>query len=251
MKTPTPHRNIKLSNGKTLFSVMAVLMILFCISYVSAAPAGAEVTSNSTSAASSTTPSNRSDAGGTINTMTLSVTQQDSNWKAYVGNVTGLLTLDDVSGYTIYQWSLGSADVTGEVYVSRSANVGWSTLNCSNISNLVAEQSTIGFTAASADDINKTFNETTHAPIVVAGRTIAGNSCRSTATYVNDTKQSIVAADFQEVLLASDSDVVYMSALNQGSLSYSNNMRVDFQLIVPDDVTTAATRYYFYIEIGT
>lgn len=228
-----------------------ISLFIFTIVPVKATPSGATILGNITATASTTTPGNRSDAGGTITTLTLNTLQQDANWKAYVGNISGTLTLDDASGATIYQWALETADITGEVYVSRSAAVEWTELNCSDDNNITSEQTVLGFATTGVDNINRTFNYTTHAAITVAGRTITQNTCRSTATYVADAAQPIATADFQEVLLASQADVVYMTAINQGTASYSVGNTVDFQLIVPDDVTTASTRYYFYIEIGS
>jgi hypothetical protein len=227
------------------------LLILFIVKPAHADPSGAVVVNNLTESALITPPDNRSDAGGTITTLSLSATQQNANWKAYVGNISGMLTLDDASGFSIYQWALGSFELTGELYVSRSNNVSWSTMNCSNISLISAEQTLLGFGALSVDDINKTFNYTTHPDIRVAGRTIANNTCRSTATRVNDAEQAIATADFPEVLLSSGSDLVYVSPLNDNSDSYATGLLADFQMIVPDDVTVAVTTYYFYIELGS
>jgi hypothetical protein len=237
-----------------LFALPILLLLTFTIILtrpVTADPSGASVLTNRSSTASTVFPDNRSDAGGTITTMTLNTVQQDSNWKAYVGNISGTLTLDDSDGYTIYRWALGNAEVTGEIYVSRNSSVDWSVLNCSQTADITSEDAFIGFVAASVDDINKTFNYTTHGPITVAGKTIAQNTCRSTSTFVSDAPQAIGAADFPEVLLASGSSVVYMTPLNDNSNAYATGTTVDFQLIVPDDVTVASTLYYFYIELGS
>ncbi|MGV8169315.1 MAG: hypothetical protein ACP5N3_04635 [Candidatus Nanoarchaeia archaeon] len=218
---------------------------------VKADPAGATISNNITSTAATYTPDDRADAGGTITTMVLTAVQQDDKWKAYVGNISGSLTLDDSNGFTIYSWALGASEVTGELYVSRDISVAWANINCSSNATMNAEETFLGINSASVDSINRTFNETTHDDIFVAGLTIGQNTCRSTATYVNDTAQSIAAADFPVVLLASGSDVVFTSPLNQNTLSYRNDSNVDFQIIVPDDVTTASTTYYFYVEIGS
>jgi hypothetical protein len=251
MKTPNPTIQKNKNFTKLLgFALICSLLILFSNDDVNADPAGSTISSNITVTSAMSIPGNRSDAGGTISTLTLNTLQQDANWKAYVGNVSGSLTLDDANGFTIYRWALGASEISGELYVSKSAAVSWSILNCSNQSLISSEDTTIGFSALSVDSINRTFNETTHADIRVAGRTIPQNTCRSTSTYVNDTAQAIVSARFPEIVLASNTDVVYMSPLNQGSSSFENGTLVDFQMIVPDDVTTAITRYYFYVEIG-
>ncbi|MFA6073374.1 MAG: hypothetical protein WC758_04640 [Candidatus Woesearchaeota archaeon] len=248
-KIPKNHTSQRLSAFGLLFVLS--LTLIFFTSPVKAEPAGATVSNNVTATSAAATPDNRSDAGGTITTMLLSTVQQDANWKAYVGNVSGSLTLDDANGNTIYSWALSAAEVTGELYISKSINVGWSTLGCSSDGLINSEDTTIGFSAISADSINRTFNETTHDAIFVAGRTINQDTCRTTATFVNDSQQSIASANFPEIILASGTDLVYMTPLNQGSDSFVNESLVDFQAIVPDDVTTAITRYYFYVEIGS
>jgi hypothetical protein len=253
MKTPNPtsQKNKRNTLSICVIIVFAITLLFSNVSIVKAEPAGSVISSNITETSQASIPGNRSDEGGTITTLTLDALQQDSNWKAYVGNVSGSLTLDDSNGFTIYRWALGASEITGELYVSKSSAVAWSLLNCSEQALIDTEDTTIGFTGISADSINKTFNQTTHPNIVVAGRTIPQNTCRSTSTYVNDTPQAIATADFPEVILASSTDVVFMSPLNQGSSSFATAMLADFQIIVPDDVTTAVTRYYFYVEIGS
>jgi len=241
-------QNLLLTFALPIIFIMSVSFFAF---QVKAEPSGAAISTNSSSTASSVFPDNMSDAGGTINTLLLTTVQQNNNWKAYVGNISGILTLDDADGFTIFQWALGNAEVTGELYVSRSNNVSWSALNCSDQALIASEQTLIGFVASSVDNINNTFNYTTHAPITVAGRTISGNTCRSTATFVSDASQDISSADFPEVLLASGADLVYVSPLNDDSSAYATGEIVDFQIIVPDDVTIATTTYYFYIELGS
>ena len=58
-------------------------------------------------------------ARGTITTAIINATQQDQRWKGYVGNVSGILTLDDTNGNTLYDWSMVGFTLTGEVYASR------------------------------------------------------------------------------------------------------------------------------------
>lgn len=245
-------KSLHVSNSFLTFALPIIFTIIILSSHEAASvPSGASITVNSTDTVTAVNPDNRSDAGGTITTMVLNTIQQDANWKAYIGNISGTLTLDDSSGATIYRWALDTAEVTGEVYVSRSSSVNWDNLNCSDVANITSEQTVLGMGVASADNINRTFNYTTHGPIYVAGRTISQNTCRSMATFVNDAPQAIASADFPEVLLASGADVVYMSPINQGSQSFNGANNVDFQMIVPDHVTVANTRYYFYVEIGS
>ena len=102
-KTPTHKKDAFLG----ILGALLVLSfaIIFFTSPVKADPAGATVSDNVTATAATYFPDNRSDAGGTITTMVLSAVQQNDKWKAYVGNVSGSLTLDDSNGYTIYRWA--------------------------------------------------------------------------------------------------------------------------------------------------
>lgn len=239
-----------------LILLAAGVFLLLKATSVTADPAGATILSNVTATGPTYEPDNRSDAGGTITTLGLSVTQQNDKWKAYVGNISGVLTLDDANGFTIFEWAMTDADVTGEVYASRNNSPVWGSIDCANDSTIEGEDSDLGFGATAVDAINRTFNESTHAAVVVAGNTINADTCRSTATFVNDTRQSQSTADFQEILFASGLDIVYVTKLNQNALSYigefnaSFNHTVDFQLLLADDVTATASTYYFFVEIG-
>ena len=42
--------------------------------------------------------------GGSFTTLVLNTTQQDYKWKAYVGNATGKLALQDQDNFSIYEW---------------------------------------------------------------------------------------------------------------------------------------------------
>ncbi len=249
MKTPQKHRSAVPVIAFTL--ALSIILFTFLSTQVRADPAGAIVGTSSSSTAVTVIPDNRSDAGGTINTIDLNARQQDVDWKAYIGNVSGVLTLDDASGFSIFQWALSASQITGRLYVSRASTIGWSTVNCSNTTLISSEQSSLGFISTSIDDINRTFNSTVHPPIFVAGKTISADSCKSMATFVNNTAQNIASAEFPEVLMSSGTDLIYVSPLDQGHSSYQNGTNVDYQIMVPDDVTTAITRYYFYLELGS
>jgi hypothetical protein len=212
-----------------------------------AAPSGAQLTNNMSSSANTTNPGSRNDSGGTITTMLLSSTQQDTAWKGYLGNVSGSLTLDDASGATIYNWALSA--IQGKVFASRSNTVSWGSINCSNQSHIDAEQTVLSFTSADSDSINRTFNSTNHVSFLVNSRNMS--NCRSTATYVNDSVQGQVpSAVFPEVLLSDGTNFVYTTIINSAKHGYSAQL-MDFQMIVPQNKTTSTpTTYYFYVELS-
>src|SRR3989338_4408240 len=101
---------------------LAFLFVLLISSIVVfAAPEGATVTTISNSTKGTTagtminaTGNNTANAGGMIFKIRLTATQQNTRWKAYVGNITGSLTLDDASGNSIYQWALSTTTLSGE-----------------------------------------------------------------------------------------------------------------------------------------
>jgi len=237
----------------TLFMLVisSIVLLLSCI--VSAAPAGPTLTyvSNSTKAASS---SNRSfDEKGTITVMTVSLDQQDFKWKAYVGNISGALVLDDANSKSIYDWSLSS--VTGEIYATRqSASVSWAVIDCANQSVVDAEQSALGMTSSMRDSINSTFNNTVHTSFLVGTLNISASSCRATATYINDSAQAVSeSAYFQEVLLKDNStgSLIYASLISNDHQSYNDVDFFDFQMILAENESSSVPiNYYFYAELG-
>lgn len=231
-----------------LFILLTTLMLAINTAAQSDAPTGVEISGNVTETAGSVSPDNRTDEGGTITTMVLDVLQQNPRWKAYVGNLTGVLTLDDALGQSIFRWELGAESLTGEVYVSRSNTVSWGDIDCSNQTLIDDEDTFLGFSGTSADSVNRTFNETTH-PTITVGLLPLSN-CRSTSTYVNSTAQSQALADFPLILLQDNDNVIFATPINQGADSYNTGTQADFQLIVPDQVGDTTT-YYFYAEIGS
>jgi hypothetical protein len=229
--------------------VIAVIMVVSVIGISFAAPTGIIINSNVTEFGRNITPANRTDPGGTITTLTVDATQQDAQWKAYVGNITGSLRLEDTAGNVIYQWSLLAASVTGEIYASRSNSISWTSANCSNITTIQSEQTALGITSTAPDSIQNTFNETTHPAFAVAGRSVA--NCNATSTFVNSARQAQASAAFPVMLLHDQTNLIYATIINQDYQGYNGATTYDFQLIVADNPTTTSTTYYFYAELGS
>lgn len=187
-------------------------------------------------------------SGGSITTMVLNATTQNLRWKAYVGNVTGTLTLDDANDYTIFDWSLTS--VLGEVYATRaSSSVSWPDVNCSTPFNTTNEEIALNHTSNPNDNISTTFSEQTHNSFYIGSREIKENSCYSLHTYVNDSSQS---SDFEEILLHDKTNMVYATIIENNALGYNPNETFDFQMILPENGMegwTSSTAYYFYVEL--
>jgi hypothetical protein len=214
-----------------------------------AEPSGVTVLSNATVTPTPQSAAAITTAGGSFTTLLLNATTQTLRWKAYVGNVTGSLTLDDAANYTIYDWNL--ATISGEVYASRNSTVNWPTVRCANATTLTSEQAQLSIATTKEDSINRTFNQTVHASFYVGTTLIQNSSCRAIATYVNSTRQSASeSATFQEILLDDTQRVVYATVLESDAQGY-NSAPFDFQMIVAENPTTSqASAYYFWAELS-
>lgn len=249
----------KLKLGFLILCLAFYLALMFA-SFTSAAD-GADVTYINNSTFTST-PESMTNLGGIITTVTLDVTYQEGAWKAYVGNITGILVLRDVDGWSIYEWAMNSSTMSGFIFVSRSGTVDWDDVVCANSSNVASEQTFFGMSSSDTYSINNTFNYSTHAAMDMSGPSnIGASSCQCTATWVNGSAQVVDAtADFQELLLYDRTNLnfVYGTFISQDSWGFDNNESVngtnhtyDFQVIVAEDRGAAAGEaYYFYADIS-
>lgn len=238
-------------NRYVIRPILALLLLFAVVGvFVYADPTGVSITYNSTDSGPTVTAGNDSQPGGTITTMVLNVVQQNSNWKAYIGNITGTLTLDDSNSRTIFDWTLSAASITGEIYASRASSPTWGSVNCSNITTVAAEETALGHTPTAADSIRNTFNETTHTAMTTAGRTMPADSCNATSTFEDDARVTQASANFQELLLHDTTNIIYATAISQDTASYNGSETVDFQMIVADDTSATASTYYFFAEIS-
>jgi hypothetical protein len=189
------------------------------------------------------------DQRGTITTVVINVTQQTLYWKAYVGNVSGKITLDDDYNYTIYDWLLTSTG--GEVYATRkSTTVNWLMIECANHTVTEAEQNAINHITEKTDSLNRTFGRNNHPGFYSGNASFPSNTCNKTIhTYVNDAPQT---ASFSEVLLYDPAGyVVYAAILNNSVFGYDNGT-YDFQMLVGEkglEGTQTPLTYYFYVEL--
>ncbi len=245
-----------MNNTKRIVASL-VLLVAFAMLGVYGAiadPTGATILSNSTAGQPSSTAGNRTDAGGTITTIVLTAVQQDTRWKAYVGNVSGRLSLDNAAGQTIYDWDIAATSIAGEVYVTRHSSVLFGNLTCGNLANVTAESAHMNMSLSQSDGLNRTFNYTSHTALTIGTAppvNIGADSCRSTATYVSDARQNMNGAqDFQELLLQDpNSRVVFVGFLDNDATGYDGGAR-DFQIIVPENPNNLTpTTYFFYTEL--
>jgi hypothetical protein len=239
-------------NKKIMNIALIILWLGIVLSvYVMATPSGPNFDYASTSTSTSANGTGRTDARGTITTLVLNTSQINTKWKAYVGNVTGRLLLQDANNYTIYEWSLGA--FTGEVYASRNSSISWSNIGCANSTTIATEDTSLNLQSNTQNSINGTFNETTHKTFNVGGVAIPQSLCRATYTY-NTTGAQIPAtsARFQEILLQDNSSkkMVYSTPLEINHPGYNGNP-FDFQMLVADDDSqVTAQTYYFFVELN-
>ena len=223
-------------------------MLIVVITLVSGEPTGTAITFNETDPGLTVAASNRTDPGGTITTLVLDALQQTNRWKAYVGNITGSLTLSDSAGNTIFSWTLEDSGITGEVYTSRSNNVQWGDIQCAQPGTISSEDSFLGFSGTEPFSITETFNFTIHPGFIVGSTLIDADTCSSTSTFVNDAPEAQASATFPMILLDDTTDMVIATPLNSESIGYDGSL-FDFQMIVPNDPQDTTT-YYFYAQIG-
>lgn len=218
-----------------------------------ATPEGATISGTPTvDSGPNKTAGTRTDDGGRIITLTLNLEQQTDAWKAYVGNVTGKYVLQNSNNFSIYEWPSGTS-ITGEVYASRNNSVNFTggAISCANNSEMVTEQTALGLSNSITYNINNTFNSTNHSAFSAgAGNSLAENSCRSIALWVNDTIQTpSSSAVSQEVALHDGNVLVYASIIDNDRTGFDNTTIYDFQAIVAENASSTGTPYYFYLEL--
>ena len=240
-------KQIKLGIG----FVFAIAVLVAAGMHAYAVPVGPTITfiSNETKAVTPTRFINTT--GGSITTVVLNTTAQDLRWKAYVGNVTGKLTLDDANDNTLFDWTI--TNILGEVYATRSSeSINWSGINCSNSTHISMEELALNHSNKD-DNITSTFNTQIHNGFFAGTRQILANTCFSVHTFVNSTRQQ---TKFEEVSLydsaiQGNGHVIYATPLEQDSYGFDNNT-YDFQMIVPENglaTWSSSTAYYFYVEL--
>lgn len=241
MKCKVMHKRL------TTIGVGISLALLVIVLLVNALPVGPTLKSNSTDSYTPKDPLMRNDSKGTVTTLDLNVTQQSYNWKAYVGNVSGRLSLQDSQNYTIYDWTYTEGE--GEVYATRASSVTWSSVICANSTVVQTEDSNLNHASTNPDTINSTFKNNTHSAFYVGDVGFSTNECSYTAyTYVN----SSASNHFQEILLYDNdkNNLIYATLIENRTSGY-NNQNYDFQMLVSEDSTASGnTAYYFYVELS-
>lgn len=278
---------IKKDLVKTLLFIIALSSILSLIlTAVHAVPTGPSVTllGNTTKNATvgtkvNTTINGTISPGGYIFTTSITSIQQNVKWKAYVGNVTGTLVLDDANDNRIFSWSLST--VTGEVYATRaSGNINWTGINCTwiadgrinesqdmlnrSFSNRTPEHNeNLALSSTNKDDnITKTFDLRNHSSITVGSVVIGKDECFTVQTWQKGVQQVFADSDnanFTQVILydaaynKTGGNVVYETKIENNIVGYRSDETYDFQVILPENGASGfsgSTAYYFYVELS-
>lgn len=254
LRAKTKNRFDKRPNkALVIYALMTFLLVITSLYFTFAVPQGASILDPSVDSGPTVSPDSRQDDGGQIITIDVQAEQQNDAWKAYVGNVSGKYVLKNADSESIYEWPLG-ATIDGEVYISRNDSVNFSSgaISCASSAEMAAENTFFGFGAGATDDINSTFNSTSHAAFDVGGGNHMTN-CPSTALWVNNLEQDqTAAADFQEIVIHDGTNIVYAALINNDNQGFDGSSTFDFQTIVPENRTASTgTRYYFYLELGS
>lgn len=231
------------------YFIILLAMMLILSNLVYSQPAGADITYNTTETKTPAAAEYINTSGGTFTTLILSAETQNLRWKAYAGNVTGVLTLDDSGNYSIFKWQLTS--ITGEVYATRNNSISWDGIKCANSTHISTEETAMNHTTSNADSINSTFSLKIHKSFFVGNTQIAQSTCQSAFTWVNDTAQTpSVNSPYQEMLLSDGTSLIYSTFIDDNTQGFNFN-RYDFQMIVAERGVGgyANTRYYFYMEL--
>jgi hypothetical protein len=216
---------------------------------------------------------------GNVTQLIISGKTGTNTWQGYVGNVSGLITLDDVSNHSLYNWTTNSPN--GEVYATYLPTVDWTSgnINCWNWSDpdtdyvglgvlegwdssknsagwALTSPGKIGCSDTDNDCVNETFTYPgTHNSFYAGTKNITINSCP--AVGLKDINNN---AAFQEVLLynnktgggANGDGIIYTALIKQNTLGYDGSTW-DFQMIVGENgrnVSATTTPYYFYLELS-
>ena len=272
---------MKVINTKELFYLISGIIIycLICLTIVIAEPIPPTTITNISKTTMGSVGSvgtivnftgNGTHAGGYIFTLSIQSKVQNKKWKAFVGNVTATLTLDDGDGYTVFDWSSFSGSVSGEVYATRSSSsVNWSNINCSwgyrrdptqyTNKTVLERENQAMFLNSSDDNITTTFAYYNHTSMLIGSITIPANNCSSLKTYVNSSRGGPLNQDiFTEIALYDGTNetngrVIYATYIDSTNrYGYRNATNYDFQMIVPENGSVSwnsATPYYFYVEL--
>lgn len=185
---------------------------------------------------------------GNITEMSVQAKMTSRSWTGIYGNVSAGIVLQDASGNNFYNWT--GSSLYGEVYAARTASIDFSSIECTNSSEVAAEELYLGQLQTDPDTVNKTFNKTNHPGFLVGNTVINPSSCKTTNTYVNSAAQN---SNFHQVLLSDAASNIVYTALMNGTIAGFKNQQTNFQMLLGVNGKTnssATTTYYFFLEVS-
>ncbi len=252
-----------MKHNQLLGIIVVLVTVAMLCSIATATPNGVTIVAISNSTGAPGAGGFVNTTGGSITVINLNGTTQNVRWKAFVGNVSGVLSLDDALGNSIYDWTLTA--ISGEVYATRhAAAINWSGVNCAPLNATETENRNLSHTSAS-DNITTTFNALDNQEMFVGTNRIFENTCRTANLFQNSTDPGTNTDAFEELVLydrgnsswdqnqSSFGKIIYGQTLETDERGYDNQSTYDFQIIVPergDPSWTSSTAYYFYMELN-
>lgn len=249
---------------RTIVNIALMVLILFTILYsfgtnvvaVPVSPNGITVISSFAGNTSNGSSENFtfSVQAGNLSAFLVSSGRVSNSWAAFYGNVSGIVTLQDGSGYTFFNW--GNVTVSGEIFASNGSVSDWTNIYCVNFTgngsaspNQTVINAMIGTNDTETDAVQNTFKWNFTGNITVA-TTVFDNStkCPTTYTFVNELPQT---SDFAEILITDNKSVIYTAILNDSIDGFASGLDLhDFQMVIGEDGNDpTTTTYYFYTEI--
>lgn len=184
------------------------------------------------------TPGNATAQGGNITLVNLTGVGRVRAWQGFYGQVNGNFSLQDNSGDVLYAWNI--TNHTGEVYASRNSTIDFTTV--AGVQTCTVDED---LTATGRERTNRTFTNAT--VNFTVGDVNITSACR-TFTYVANATQT---ANWEEIIInATGVTSIYVVKINESTTAFDGTSQ-DYQMIVPDNITSATTIYYFFAEFDS
>jgi hypothetical protein len=194
-------------------------------------------------------------AAGNVTEINLTAISTTKAWAGYYGNISGVLTLEDVYGYVFYNWT--ALEPKGEIYASVNNTITWANVVCYDFANVDSAEAYYGIEADDGDGINETFTDNTNLAFQVGTVQVLVNTCPATNPYRFG--QQKVDGDFENVLLTDTVSLIFATIIENNQAANAtdkegfDNRLHDFQLLVAengqDGQEDIATPYFFWAEI--
>jgi len=244
-----------------------IISLLLLISNVNATPNGGNFTEINTSTLGSSTPQSINAYAGNVTELNINGYSTTQSWQGFYGNVSGVIQLGDSTNHILYNWS--QLNPKGEIYASTNSSVNWANIECFNYSsngtycntdnsrggntslcgmNLTQLQTNYNISSDDADTVNNTFSSNDHSLFYTGSLKFNSGQCKNMKVY-----NSTGVGSFEEVLLYEPvgRSVIFTSILKSNADGF-NGQTHDFEMLVLENghnSDTAATPYYFYLEI--